>query len=82
LLKRVILNRIYIGLFDLCSWRMKMSLLEQMMKDGHRSLKVGENYVVSSRLLENVKSGKKPEKKHKTLDHFFKDSQIQVNVLL
>jgi len=53
-----------------------------MEKEGHKSLKVGRIYVSPSSLLEDVKSGKEPEKKHKTLDHFFKDSQIQVNTLL
>ena len=53
-----------------------------MRKDGHKSLKLGGHYAVKSNLLEDIKMGKEPEKKHKTLDHFFKDSQIQVNVLL
>jgi len=58
-----------------------VSLLEQMKKEGHRSLRIGGNYVAPSSLLEDVKSGKEPEKKHLTLDNFFKDSQIQANVL-
>jgi len=49
-----------------------MSLLEQMKKTGHKSLRVGGNYVVPSSLLEDVKSGKEPEKHHVTLDRFFK----------
>lgn len=52
-----------------------------MKKEGHKSLKVGGRYVAPSSLLEDVKKGKNPEKKHLTLDNFFKDSQIQGNSL-
>lgn len=53
-----------------------------MKKTGHKSLKIGTEYVVNSRLLEDVKAGKEPEKKHITLDHFLKDSKIHSNVFL
>ena len=66
-----------------------------MRKEKHKSLKMyfslipittrevkQENYIHESRLLKDVKAGKEPEKKHLTLDNFFKDSQIQFNVLM
>jgi len=42
-----------------------------MRKTRHRALSIGKDYVVKSRLLEDIKAGKEPEKKHKTLDNFF-----------
>lgn len=51
------------------------------MKDSnHPSLKVGNkvNLVVKSSLLKDIKEGKNPEKKHKTLDNFFYPDHIEI----
>ena len=55
-----------------------MSLYEQMRKEKARCLTVGRDYPVKSRLLEDIKAGKEPEKKHKTLDIFFKEMIMMV----
>lgn len=55
-----------------------MSLYEQMRKENARCFKVGKDYIPRSRLLEDIKAGKEPEKKHITLDNFFKDIVVMV----
>lgn len=59
-----------------------MSLYEYMKKERGRIFTVGKDYSPRSRLLEDIKEGKEPEKKHKTLDQFFVDSQTQVIIVV